>query len=297
MSQTKTINLTGAETRVDFDRPFAYVECNNLSGAEVLLSTKPNIDKGADDVIIIKAESTATIGDLGTPKIKTVYLNGNGEIQLVGKGYAESSFKTARKGGESNGKILLNLPLTNDLSDISGFNRVVTYTGDTPLTITPDDGIFLYKGRLRLKDAAFLADIPKFTIEFDMKLGKAGVNSSNAYAREFAQIYGESEELWYGIGCTVSYRNSSNPAPLSMYASGNTTNKRSFEYTLNSYDDGKYHHIVLHYDNTSNFVYITTDDSDPIVMWFSKNVVGSIIWGRNDSYGLNGYIKNIIIKN
>lgn len=107
MSKIKTVNLTDKETQVNFDRPFAYVECINLGDTEILLSTKPNIERGIDDVMIVKAGSIAIIGDIGTPKIQTVYLKGSGEVMLVGKGYAQSSFKQVQKGGENNGIISL----------------------------------------------------------------------------------------------------------------------------------------------------------------------------------------------
>lgn len=100
MSKTKSINLTGTETKAEFDRPFAYVECNNLSDGDVLISTKPNFKRGDDDVIIVKSGSSVSFGDIGVPKIKTVYLQGSGEVQIMGKGYPESSFKKAGKGGD-----------------------------------------------------------------------------------------------------------------------------------------------------------------------------------------------------
>lgn len=295
-SNVDTLNLNGAETAIEFEQGYPYIFITNKGDTDMYVSLSPNITAKAEGVYTVSPGASERIG-MGYP-IKKFYITGSGEAYIRGEQIAAPpSFKRGEKGGDSNGKILLNLPLTNDLSDVSGFNRVVTYTGDTPLTITPDDGIFLYKGSLRLADAAFLTDIPIFTMEFDMKVEQKGVDLSTAYSREFAYIYGKSEGLWYGIGCAVSYRNSSDPAPLQMYVYDNTKNKRNFEYTLNSsYNDGKYHHIVIHYDNTSNFIYTTIDDGDPIVMWFSKNVIGSISWGRNDSYGLNGYIKNIIIK-
>lgn len=98
----KTVNLQGDETTVDLGRKFAYVECKNLSESEILLSESPNFERGDDGVIIINAGGTATIGDLGTPQIQTIYLKGSGEVQIVGKGYALSSFNIARKGSGGN---------------------------------------------------------------------------------------------------------------------------------------------------------------------------------------------------
>lgn len=129
MAQIKTVNLTGAKTQVNFDRPFVYVECNNLGESEVLLSTKPNnIERGADDVIIIKAGSTATIGDLGVPTIRTVYLIGEGEVQLVGKGYVQSSFKRVAKGGGGNVQSNI-LPHSEGLTYFFDYQNGVSATG------------------------------------------------------------------------------------------------------------------------------------------------------------------------
>lgn len=129
MPAIKTINLTGTKTQVNFDRPFAYVECNNLGESDVLFSTKPNIERGADDVIIVKAGSTATIGDLGVPKIKTVYLNGSGEVQLVAKAYPESSFKQKAKGGDENNL----LPHSNGLVAYFDYSKNTTDTSWTDI--------------------------------------------------------------------------------------------------------------------------------------------------------------------
>lgn len=134
MSKAKMVSLTGAETAVEFDRPFAYVECNNLSDAEVLLSTKPNIKRGADDVIIIKAGNTATIGDIGTPSIETVYLTGSGEVQLIGKGYAQSSFKAVAKGGGEN------TGANDHVVHFSSHNLLADYDVNTNICTKTQDG-------------------------------------------------------------------------------------------------------------------------------------------------------------
>lgn len=117
----KTVNLQGDETTVDLGRKFAYVECNNLSESEILLSESTNFERGDDGVIIINAGSTATIGDLGTPQIQTIYLKGSGEVQIVGKGYALSSFKIARKGG-GDGKLLTLVKNGDTVNGLTGFD-------------------------------------------------------------------------------------------------------------------------------------------------------------------------------
>lgn len=97
----KTINLTGAETKIEFDRNYAFIEVNNLSGNEILVSTKPEIVRGNDDVIIISAKTIATIGEAGSLGIKEIYASGSGEIQLIGKNFAEHCFKLPASGDGS----------------------------------------------------------------------------------------------------------------------------------------------------------------------------------------------------
>ena len=99
--QVKTINLTGEETKIEFDKTYSFVEINNLSGNEILVSTKPEIVRGNDDVIIISAKTIATIGDTGYAGIKEIYASGSGEIQLIAKNYAEHCFKLPASGGNS----------------------------------------------------------------------------------------------------------------------------------------------------------------------------------------------------
>ena len=45
---------------------------------------------------------------------------------------------------KSETKIIYNLPLQENLDDISGYNRTSVYLGDTPQTITIDNGLYLY---------------------------------------------------------------------------------------------------------------------------------------------------------
>lgn len=121
MSNVKTITLTGNEAEINFDRSYAYVECNNLGGSEILMSLKPNIERGNDDVIIIKSGMTASMGDIGVPAIKTVYLSGNGEVQIVGKSFPQNSFKSVPKGGGGEGGVtdytdLTSLPSINSVT-------------------------------------------------------------------------------------------------------------------------------------------------------------------------------------
>lgn len=294
MSQIKTINLTGVETKVEFNKPFAYVECSNLSDNDVLMSKKSNFARGDDDVTIIKAGNTATIGDIGTPSIKTVYLNGSGEVQLVGKNYAQSSFKRGGKGGDGNGgsstdgTILLNMPFTNDLSDISGFDRTATYeitAGDT-LTFT-EDGVFLYKSRINI-NTDFLVAVPRFTIDFDIKINSEWINGSY---RRIALLQGLINSSDYTAGFVLDSANN-----LSFDWFDNTTILSSVAPTLNQYNDNTSHHITMCCDIGARCVYATTDNTDPIAARFNVLGCDNIYLGHLSNGSLNGYIKNFIIR-
>lgn len=97
----KTITLTGEETKIEFDKNYAFIEINNLSKNEILVSTKPEIVRGNDDVIIVSAKTIATVGDTGYAGIKEIYASGEGEIQLIAKNYAEHCFKLPASGDSS----------------------------------------------------------------------------------------------------------------------------------------------------------------------------------------------------
>ena len=114
--QVKTINLTGEETKIEFDRNYSFVEINNLSGNEILISTKPEIVRGNDDVIIVSAKTIATVGEAGSLGIKEIYASGSGEIQLIGKNFAEHCFKLPASGGNSDdpAEVLKFLPYPED---------------------------------------------------------------------------------------------------------------------------------------------------------------------------------------
>lgn len=100
MSQTKTCVLTGEETIVAFDRPYAYVWVNNLSDSEIIFSVEANPTRGDDNVMIVKPNCSVGIGDVGIPQISQIHIKGKGEIQVCGKGSAENPFKPAAKGGD-----------------------------------------------------------------------------------------------------------------------------------------------------------------------------------------------------
>ena len=114
--QVKTIKLTGEETKIEFDSAHAFVEINNLSSSEILISTRPGIVRGGNDVIILNGKTIVTIGETSSCRIKTIYASGNGEIQLIGKNFAEHCFKLPAYGDSSDVKPVLDfLPHPEDI--------------------------------------------------------------------------------------------------------------------------------------------------------------------------------------
>lgn len=99
----KTITLNVDEQEIELDRPYIYVELNNLSSADALFSAYPEISEDKENVIKIATNNANTIGDVGFPKIKKVYAKGNGEIQIVGKDFPQSVFSFGSGGSASAG--------------------------------------------------------------------------------------------------------------------------------------------------------------------------------------------------
>lgn len=99
----KTVTLSADEQGIELDRPYIYVELNNLSTSNVLFSAYPEISEDKENVIKIAANNANTIGDVGFPKIKKVYAKGSGEIQVVGKDFPQSVFSFGSGGSASAG--------------------------------------------------------------------------------------------------------------------------------------------------------------------------------------------------
>ena len=93
---SKTIALTGAETRVDYGGG-TNVWLRNDGTDAIYASTTPGITTGADGVVSIPASQAAAIyGACGT-----VYLLGTGSVQLVGSDYTACPFKVSAQSGGS----------------------------------------------------------------------------------------------------------------------------------------------------------------------------------------------------
>lgn len=92
----KTINLDGTEQAVKFVGKHTHFHVHSLGG-EVLVSLAPNVERGADGVLIVQGGGAGYVHiDMPTD---TVYLVGSGEVQVVGSGNAFSPFKSGAEGG------------------------------------------------------------------------------------------------------------------------------------------------------------------------------------------------------
>ena len=92
----KTIKLTGTEQAVKFAGKHTHFHVHSLGG-EVLVSLAPNVERGADGVLIVQGGGAGYVqNDMATD---TIYLVGSGEVQVVGSGNAFSPFKVGAEGG------------------------------------------------------------------------------------------------------------------------------------------------------------------------------------------------------
>lgn len=92
----KTINLDGTEQAVKFAGKHTHFHVHSLGG-EVLVSLAPNVERGADGVLIVQGGGAGYVQvDIATD---TVYLRGSGEVQIAATGNAFSPFKAGSKGG------------------------------------------------------------------------------------------------------------------------------------------------------------------------------------------------------
>ena len=93
---SKTITLTGAETRVDYSGG-ANAWLRNDGSEVIYAAAVPGITAGSDGVVSIPAGQSAPVyGAYGT-----VYLLGTGSVQLIGSDYSTNPFKTSAQSGGS----------------------------------------------------------------------------------------------------------------------------------------------------------------------------------------------------
>lgn len=100
----KTVVLSGAEQKVQFDGNSTYFWVQNLSDADVLVSLESDIADGADNVLTIPSGGAGYVRD-DTGGVKNVYLLGTGKVQIYGTCNAFCPFKVASGGGDSGGAV------------------------------------------------------------------------------------------------------------------------------------------------------------------------------------------------
>ena len=179
---------------------------------------------------------------------------------------------------KSETKIIYNLPLQENLDDISGYSRTSVYSGDTPQTITVDNGLYLYSNQIKL-DMGFLNDVVdnKFKIDFDFMYNSTGTSSYPQYRRLI---------WWYPYGVELT----SNYIKSLIYTSSDS------HTTSNKYD-GNWHHATLICDiDTKSFAFIIDNNTEALYLSLGSSFPTSYaIYLGETKYGLNGYIKNLII--
>lgn len=184
-------------------------------------------------------------------------------------------------------KIIYNLPLTSNLDDISGYNRTSVYEGDTTLTISDTNGLYMYQNILTL-DGSFIDSVidNKFYIDFDIKINSSGTTKYPYYRRVLTNFSNE-------ITCLeIYYQGSTSKNQFNLIELGDTTITKN--YTTNTYADDNFHHVKMYWNLTANTIIFSIDNSDFLLgKSFDLSLI-SLKFG-NKAYGLNGYIKNLII--
>ena len=181
---------------------------------------------------------------------------------------------------KSETKIIYNLPLQENLDDISGYSRTSVYSGDTPQTITVDNGLYLYSNQVKL-DMGFLNDVVdnKFKIDFDFMYNSTGTSS---YPNNRILLWW----LPYGVQLASNYIKSL------IYNSSD-----SHETTTSNKYDGDWHHGTLICDmDTKSFAFIIDNNTESLYLLLGSSFsTKNAIYLGYTTYGLNGYIKNLII--
>lgn len=278
--QVTTIELTaGTPSTVEFSGAYPYYWVDNRSAGDVYASLGTP-EAGTDGTYTIAAGSQLRIsGGAFNTKLS---LLGSGKVQVIASGIASCPFKMPRKGGGNNdkSKIIYNIPLKTDLEDISGYNRNTTYSGNTAQTISTLNGLYLYNNSIAL-DMNFLDDVisDKFVIDFDFQFNSTGT-SLNPYWRRIM--------YWSKFIMEIAY---SGKTSLNTICLVGTTSSTS----VNTYGDMIWHHGKLSIDLASkSFIFDIDNGAETLSVTVASTFDSGIYFGHDD-YGLNGYIKNVVI--
>lgn len=279
--QVTTVDLTaGTPSTVEFSGAYPYYWIDNKSDSDVYASLGTP-EEGADGTYTIAAGSQLRI--LGGAFNTKLSLLGSGKVQVIAEAIASCPFKMPRKGGGNNdkSKIIYNMPLKTSLEDISGYNRTTTYSGDTEQTISAVNGLYLYNNSIKL-DMNFLNDVinDKFIIDFDFQYQSTGTTSCPYWRRIM---------YWANFIMEIAYSGKTSLNTISLYGtSGSST-------SVNTYSDMIWHHGKLSIDLTSKSFIFDIDNGAETLSATVASTFDSGIYFGHDSYGLNGYIKNVVI--
>lgn len=112
-----TVSLDGAECAIKFSETYRCFEVLNESDGDVTVSIYPEKNAGDDGVLTVHAGTSATLAHMRTD-IDTVYITGEGVVQIAAKNSGEAVFKLKSKGGVSSGETIA---LSYKLTDYNAF--------------------------------------------------------------------------------------------------------------------------------------------------------------------------------
>ena len=92
------------ECEVIFSSPYRCFEAVNEGTGDIILSLESGRTAADEGVIVIPPNSSATLAHMRND-INTVYVSGNGDVQIAAKNETEAVFKSASGGGDGSGGI------------------------------------------------------------------------------------------------------------------------------------------------------------------------------------------------
>ena len=291
MSNVKTINLTGGETKVDFGQKFMCFWVQNLGSEDVYASPEAGAKPETDGVIVIGAGASARVSAADRSQISTLYLTGSGKAQIVGCYSVHSPFMRKKKGGDDSDYItLVDMPL-NGSFDGFGYTIINKQTyADNAFT---DDGYALSASNDKASWFVIKIDnyVPVDTLIIEMDVFLIQNGTYNMYL--------------FGL-CTNGYYQRT---IMRNFSSGSLALYTRSTYSMVPITVDEWHHITVKIYNNFNFVDMQVDDGNVVTKDVSGqsftpingqfvigNTMNSGTYGNNAPMFFNGRIKNIKIK-
>ena len=179
--------------------------------------------------------------------------------------------------------ILYNLECKLNLTDISGYYNPTIYTGTTQKTITVSNGLYLYKNQITLhKNFLNFLTNNYFSISFNFQFNTTGTEDNLTKRRLFS---------FSPIFIDIAEKDNTSTNQLKLYELNNETN---FQISKNKYNDKLWHYAKIDISLDSKKCTLTIDNTETLSITINQIFTEELIFG-DDEYGLNGYIKNIII--